>query len=122
MGNTYSRPQRKIRRGTQLQIPGNIAAIDFGTTALSLSFSTKGNVDDIPQTLKFGPDKSTRIPNAILLQRGVDLEDSKINIIKVVLGDVARDKFFKLKPQERKDYIYFERIKMLLKREKVSCN
>ncbi|XP_011404042.1 PREDICTED: heat shock 70 kDa protein 12A-like [Amphimedon queenslandica] len=117
MGNTYSRPQRKIRRGTPLQIPANIAAIDFGTTALSLSYSTKGDVDGMPKTLPFGPDKISRIPNAILLQRG-DLEDNKINIVKVVLGDVARDKFFKLKVHERKDYIYFERIKMLLRREK----
>lgn len=119
MGNTYSRPQRKIRRGTLLQIPANVAAIDFGTTALSLSYSTKGDADGIPKTLQFGPDKISRIPNAILLQRG-DLEDNKISIMKVVLGDVARDKFFKLKAHERKDYIYFERIKMLLRREKVS--
>ena len=113
MGNSHSHLQKRKSRRKELCIPPNIAAIDFGTTSLTLSYSTKG--DDEVKTFQFGADKSPRIPNAILFLRG---DDEKTKAI--ALGTEARDKFFKIKEKEKKNYVYFERIKMLLNREKVS--
>ena len=91
----------------------NIAAIDFGTTSLTLSYSTKGD-DEAVKTFQFsnGIDKDVRIPNAILIRRG---DDGKC-VVKG-LGKHARESFRKASPEERPMLIYFERIKMLLKRD-----
>ena len=92
---------------------GNIAAIDFGTTSVSLAYTTKG--DDKVNTLVLDTEtQSTRIPNAILLKK-----DGK-NMTVEDFGNIARTKFGSLRPSEYSKYVYFERIKMLLKREQVS--
>ena len=92
---------------------GNIAAIDFGTTSVSLAYTTKG--DDKVNTLVLDTEtQSTRIPNAILLRKnGKDMTVE-------AFGNIARTKFGSLRPSEYSQYVYFERIKMLLKREQVS--
>ena len=88
---------------------GNIAAIDFGTTSVSLAYTTKG--DDTVSTFKFETeDHSTRIPNAILLKK------SGRDMTVIALGSSARKTFASLRPNEFSEYVYFERIKMLMKR------
>ena len=92
---------------------GNIAAIDFGTTSVSLAFTTKG--DGKINTLKFGTEAhSTRIPNAVLFKK----EGLKLRV--TALGSTARKKFGSLRPSDYSAHVYFERIKMLMKRDKVS--
>ena len=91
---------------------GNIAAIDFGTTSVSLAYTTKG--DDRVNTFKFETeDHSTRIPNAILLKK------SGRDVTVIALGSSARKKFASLRPNEFSEHVYFERIKMLMKRDEV---
>ena len=91
---------------------GNIVAIDFGTTSVSLAYVTKG--DEKINTFSFGvDDKVARVPNAFLLERG---DDHKISV--VAFGNNAKTKFSSLK-RGSQDLIYFERIKMLMKRSKV---
>ncbi|XP_011407516.1 PREDICTED: heat shock 70 kDa protein 12A-like [Amphimedon queenslandica] len=92
---------------------GNIAAIDFGTTSVSLAYTTKG--DDQVSTFILDPeDKSTRVPNAVLLKK----EGGKI--IVEAFGSIARSQFTVMRKKDHSScqYIYFERIKMLMKREK----
>ena len=93
---------------------GNIAAIDFGTTSVSLAYTTTG--DKEVSTYKFGREAhSTRVPNAILLKK------NGLNVKVDSFGSAAWIKFVSIVPSQYGEYIYFERIKMLLKREKV-CN
>ena len=92
---------------------GNIAAIDFGTTSVSLAYTTKG--DDAINTLVLDTEaQATRIPNAILLKK--DASDISVE----AFGNIARTKFGSLRSRDYDEYIYFERIKMLMKREQVS--
>ena len=93
---------------------GNIAAIDFGTTSVSLAYTTKG--DDKINTLVLDiQEKATRDANAILLKR----ERKAISV--AAFGNNARSRFTTARKSGNYDQenIYFERIKMLLKREKV---
>ncbi|XP_011404041.1 PREDICTED: heat shock 70 kDa protein 12A-like [Amphimedon queenslandica] len=90
-------------------LPINAAAIDFGTTSLSLSYSTKGD-DEWATSLDFGNDK--RIPNAILLKKG---DDAKFEVLQI--GKEARQAFMNASSDERERLIYFERVKMLLRRD-----
>ena len=95
-----------------LQPRQTIAAIDFGTTFVSLAYSTSG--DDKVNTLKL---HSTfeRVPNAILLK--------KVPGNKCVVedfGSKAQASYCKIRTSEQQNYIYFERIKMLLERDEVS--
>ena len=91
---------------------GNIAAIDFGTTSVSLAYTTKGNKDvvTLPLDAKI---KSTRILNVVLLKK--DGAGRKVE----AFGENAKKKFGQLRPGDYSNYIYFERIKMLMRREKV---
>ena len=94
---------------------GNIVAIDFGTTSVSLAYVTKG--DEKINTFPFGvDDKAARVPNAFLLERG---DDHKISV--VAFGNNAKTKFSSLTKSSiaQDNLIYFERIKMLMKRSKV---
>ena len=93
----------------------NIAAIDFGTTSVSLAYTIRNAKDSGVNTLRLDrEDHSNRVPNAILLKRlnrrKVDVED---------FGTSARKKFETKRANEYSQYVYFERIKMLLKRDKV---
>ena len=93
---------------------GNIAAIDFGTTSVSLAYTTKG--DDKVSTLPMdtGAFKLTRVPNVVLLKK----DGYKITV--EAFGANAKRRFGLLKSGDYAKYIYFERIKMLMRREKVS--
>lgn len=92
---------------------GNIAAIDFGTTSVSLAFTTQG--DSEVTTLVLDEVKvDTRIPNSILLRRNVS------NFYEVAsFGRDACEKYVKMRLSEKKECVYFERIKLLLKRDQV---
>ena len=92
---------------------GNIAAIDFGTTSVSLAYTTKGD-DKVSTLVMDTEDQSNRVPNAILLGKN----ERKMNVVS--FGSFARKKFETIKSSEYSRYVYFERIKMLLKRDKVS--
>ena len=89
-----------------------IAAIDFGTTFVSLAYTTSG--DDKVNTLKL---HSTfeRVPNAILLKR---VPGNKYVVEDI--GSKAQASYCKIRTSEQQNYIYFERIKMLLERDEVS--
>ena len=91
---------------------GNIAAIDFGTTSVSLAYTTKGNKDVVTLPLDTEA-KSTRILNVILLKK----EGAGIKVD--AFGENAKKKFGVIKPLEYTNYIYFERIKMLMRKERV---
>lgn len=92
---------------------GNIAAIDFGTTFCSLAYTTKG--DDSITTFKFS-ETHQRTPNSILLHR----EESG-DCETVEFGYRAVGEFLKVvKRRDSSEYIYFERIKMLLEKDEVS--
>ena len=98
----------------------NIAAVDFGTTYVTLAYSTRG--DDEVNTLVltkvnmfvlYKVNMDTRVPNAILLRKdGTSLEVSSF-------GQEARTNYARMRPNDRKNHVYFERIKMLMKREEV---
>ena len=90
----------------------NIAAIDFGTSCVSLAYTTRGY--DKVNMFKF-ESKFQRVPNAILLK--------KVDGNKCVVEDFgfnAQDTYCKVRPSQLPNYIYFERIKMLLERDEVS--
>ncbi|XP_011406946.1 PREDICTED: heat shock 70 kDa protein 12A-like [Amphimedon queenslandica] len=90
---------------------GNIAAIDFGTTSVSIAFITKG--DEKVNTLTLdNEDQSTRVPNAVLLKK----DDGKMKV--EAFGSIARKKFTSMRLNEHHTHVYFERIKMLMRREK----
>ena len=92
---------------------GNIAAIDFGTTSVSIAFITKGDKKVSNLTLDI-EDQSIRVPNAVILKK----EDGKMKV--EAFGSLARKKFISVRSSERNKYIYFERIKMLMRREGVN--
>ena len=92
---------------------GNIAAIDFGTTSVSLAYTTKGD-DEITSFKLDTEDKSTRVPNVILLKK-----EGGRKVSVAAFGNVARSRFTLMRKNDHPNYIYFERIKMLMKREKV---
>ena len=94
---------------------GNIAAIDFGTTSVSVAFTTDGD-KDVNTLVLDESSLDTRIPNTLLLKRS---ENGTISIIS--LGNDATTVYSKLRASDRCNYIYFERIKMLMKRDKVVC-
>ncbi|XP_011406945.1 PREDICTED: heat shock 70 kDa protein 12A-like [Amphimedon queenslandica] len=91
---------------------GNIAAIDFGTTSVSIAFITKGDEKVTTLTLD-REDQSTRVPNAVLLKKE---DDGKMKV--VAFGSIARKKFTSMRSSEHHTHVYFERIKMLMRREK----
>ena len=97
---------------------GNIAAIDFGTSSISLAYTKKDKTDDEQTIVNFPleTDKSTRILNAIFLKK----EGKKMKTVS--MGKLARNDYASLDLNEFHDYVYFERIKMLLKQEEVTIN
>ena len=93
---------------------GNIAAIDFGTSSVSLAYTTKG--DDKVNTISLDTNQSKRIIlNTILLNK-----EEEITRIET-FGENARQSFAKQKTDDDKNYVYFERIRMSLKGEQVKC-
>ena len=91
---------------------GNIAAIDFGTTSVSMAFITKG--EKVASVLILDTEaRFTRVLNVILLKK----EGAGIRVD--AFGEIAKYKFGELRPGDCSSYIYFERIKMLMRKEKV---
>ena len=92
--------------------PSNVAAIDFGTTSVSLAYTTEG--DDKINT--FCIDQfHDRVLNAILLEK---MNDGTCEV--KAFGTRAQDAYTKIR--EHQNYVYFERIKMLLERDEVTPN
>ena len=94
-----------------LQPRQTIAAIDFGTTFVSLAYTTSGDVN--VNTLKLHSTYE-RVPNAILLKR---VPGNKCVVED--FGSKAQGSYCKIRSSEQQNYIYFERIKMLLERDEV---
>ena len=91
------------------QASGYVAAIDFGTTYCSVAYALQREKEIIKLPLD-GP--LTRVPNAILIER-------KSNTV-VAFGYGAQNQFAHLPKGQQKDYIYFERMKMILYRKQVN--
>ena len=110
----YSRAVKVPRTEAGYRVTdGNIAAIDFGTTSVSLAYTTKKYEDVNSFDLDPAGSQSTRVLSVILLRK----EEAKLKV--VAFGRDARRKFSQLRPGDYPNYLYFERIKMLLKREQV---
>ena len=105
---------RKEKRSEEQKLSPrqNIAAIDFGTTFVSLAYATRG--DDKVNTFKLNS-TFERVPNAILLKK---VDGNKCAVKD--FGFKAQDTYCKVRPRQLPNYIYFERIKMLLERDEVS--
>ena len=108
------RRAEKIARSTPvLQGSSCIAAIDFGTSSLSVAYTTPtdGQVKLVPLH-----QHSTyeRVPNAILILK--DQENQQCKVIGV--GYKAQSIYSTKK--ETQNVIYFERIKTILERDTVS--
>ena len=86
----------------------NVAAIDFGTTFCSLAYTLKGTKEIVKLPLE-GP--QTRVPNAILIE--------KESNTALAFGYRAQRRFCQLR-KNQEEYAYFERMKMILYRTKVS--
>lgn len=91
---------------------GNIAAVDFGTTSVSLAYTSKRD-KKISSFILDTKSRSNRAPNAVLLKR----EAGKVRVS--AFGAIAWEKFAAIRSSGYENHIYFERIKMLLKRENV---
>lgn len=103
---------KKVRRSSNgfRRTCGDVAAVDFGTSSVSLSYSTAG--DDNVATVKLDQVRHLyRVPNAILIKR----ENAKV----IGIGYMAQDHYLRIKVDDKEKYVYFQRIKMMLKRDKV---
>ena len=104
--------KKKKSQVSRASKPSNVAAIDFGTTSVSLAYTTEGD-DKI--NIFFIDQIHERVPNAILLERMND------GIYEVkAFGTRAQDAYAKIR--DHQNYVYFERIKMLLERDEVTPN
>ncbi|XP_019859793.1 PREDICTED: heat shock 70 kDa protein 12A-like, partial [Amphimedon queenslandica] len=100
----------KIDRATPvLQGSSCVAAIDFGTSSLSVAYTTPTDGQ-----IKLVPLHSTyeRVPNAILILK--DQENQQCQVMEV--GYKAQNIYGDIK-KGAENYIYFERIKTLLERD-----
>ena len=108
------RRAKKIEKATPvLQQSNCIAAIDFGTSSLSVAYTTprtRGDLQVLPlhSTLE-------RIPNAILIMK--DQVGEQYTTIGI--GHQAQNIYSSMR-KGVKNFTYFERIKNLLERDKVS--
>ena len=91
---------------------GNIAAIEFGTTSVALAYTTRGDKEVFTLVLN-NVDIDIRVPSAILLRKDGAL------LTMSSFGQEARTNYTRMRPNDRKNHVYFERIKMLMKREEV---
>ena len=90
-----------------------IAAIDFGTSSLSVAYTTPVTKGDIKVVHLYK--SCERVPNAILIT--VDRANNQYTTMEV--GHRAQSLYSDLR-ENAKNFIYFERIKNLLERDKVS--
>ena len=106
---------QKIPRGSHKLIRSRcIAAIDFGTSSLSVAYTTPydGNIKILPLHSTY-----ERVPNTILIKK--DQEGKQYDTIGI--GYNAQ-KIYSSRSRRRgaEKFIYFERIKKILERDKVS--
>ncbi|XP_011410276.1 PREDICTED: heat shock 70 kDa protein 12A-like [Amphimedon queenslandica] len=113
---TYERLEKIPRTEAAYRVTnGNIAAIDFGTSSISLAYTTKGDAN--VSMISFESSKKQERSLNIILCKKVASE----NKIRVeALGDKAATLYQKLRKEEYSEYIYFERIKMLMRRDQKS--
>ena len=89
-----------------------VAAIDFGTSSLSVAYTTpvtKGDTKVLPLYSTY-----ERVPNAILIK--IDRVNDEYTTIDI--GHTAQSQYSDLKGNVE-NYLYFERIKKLLERDEV---
>ena len=96
-----------------LQTSDCIAAIDFGTSSLSVAYTTPVTKGDIKVVHLYK--SCERVPNAILIT--VDRANNQYTTMEV--GHRAQSLYSDLR-ENAKNFIYFERFKNLLERDKVS--
>uniref|UniRef100_A0A1X7TRX6 Uncharacterized protein n=1 Tax=Amphimedon queenslandica TaxID=400682 RepID=A0A1X7TRX6_AMPQE len=89
-----------------------IAAIDFGTSSLSVAYTTPttgGGVKVLPlhSTME-------RVPNSILIMK--EQEGNQYRVIGI--GHQAQSTYNGIAKEDAKEFVYFERIKLLLQRDK----
>ena len=92
---------------------GNVIAIDFGTTGISVAYTTEGEKDNITIRVIDESQHKLRVCNAILMKSN----HSTCEVVEI--GEAARDNYIKLRNDHLTEYVYFEQIKMLLKRDEV---
>jgi ankyrin len=108
MATYFSRATKAKKTPDEIRPAPNIAAIDFGSSSVSLAYSING--DNEVKTLKLHSDYE-RVPNAILIRKE---EDGKFTVEQ--FGQNAQEKYRSLQQSDKKNFVYFERIKILLKR------
>ena len=98
----------------RLQESNCIAAIDFGTSSLSVAYTTLTTGGDV----KVLPLHSTleRVPNAILIKK----DEPGTQYLTIEIGHQAQTMYNIIIKKAPKNFIYFERIKNLLQRDIVS--
>ena len=106
------RAEKGERLNDQLTKSKNIAAIDFGTSSVSLAYTTPFYNEEV-KVLKLHSTYE-RIPNAILIRK--DGEECSV----VDVGHDAQTTYSKLGARNIQQYLYFERIKLLLEKDTVS--
>ena len=101
-----------VKKNKHEMTTGNIAAIEFGTTSVALAYTITW--DEEISTLGLNERYwDIRVPNVILLRKdGASLTMTSI-------GEEAKNNYTRMRLDDRKNYVYFETIKMLMKREKV---
>ena len=107
------RAEKTKQASRVLQRSKCIAAIDFGTSSLSLAYTTPVTEGDNIKVLHLYK-SCERVPNAILIT--VDRASNQYTTLEV--GHRAQSQYSDLKANA-KNFIYFERIKNLLERDKV---
>ena len=96
-----------------LQRSSRIAAIDFGTSSLSVAYTTP--IDGKETKILHLHKMHERVPNAILIKVDQGSQECSVNS----LGHQAQTIYSDMSYDEDNKFLYFERIKMLLKRDKV---
>ena len=99
-------------RAEKIQRSKCTAAIDFGTSSLSVAYTTPVTREDIKVLHLYK--SCERVPNAILIE--VDRANNQYTT--TAIGHRAQSQYSDLK-ENAKNFIYFERIKNLLERDKV---
>ena len=104
-----SRAEKTEQVSHVLQRSDCIAAIDFGTSSLSVAYTTPATKGDIKVLHLYK--SCERVPNAIL----ITVDRTSNQYTTTAIGHTAQSLYSK----NVKNFIYFERIKILLERDKV---
>ena len=107
-GTSLPTKEQKETIGQNTSCIGNIAAIDFGTTACSLAYTVAGETK--VRFLRLDEADKERVPTAILMDANGKVVD---------FGRNARRKFAQLSKERKQHYHYFKEIKMALQHDKV---